>query len=99
MPKTPALAIQERPPVNPAEAVDVREKGRSATGEVLSSDRRLFMQFMAFGGSKDSARLSQALNRAGIDGVLYEDINDPYGVGLLTFSESPAILWRRRARF
>ena len=30
------------------------------------------------------------MTRAGIDGVLYEDMNDPRGVALLTFSEDPA---------
>jgi chlorite dismutase len=29
------------------------------------------------------------LEEAGISGVLYEDVNDPYGLGLLTFSEDP----------
>jgi hypothetical protein len=72
------------------ETVDLREKGRSAGGEVISSDRRLFMQLLAYGGGGDSATLVAALEQAGINGVLYEDINDPQGVALLTFSEDPA---------
>ena len=90
MPKPSPLAIQDRPAESgsPLGAVDLTEKGRSPSGEVLTSNRRLFMQFMAFGGSADTGALSAALSHAGIHGVLYEDINDPCGVGLLTYSES-----------
>jgi len=62
-------------------------------GEQQTSDRRLFMQFLAFGGSGgtggDSAALIEALNNSGLNGVLYEDANDPNGVGLLTWSDDP----------
>ena len=34
-------------------------------------------------------RLVAALERAEISGVLYEDVNDPRGVGPLTFNEDP----------
>lgn len=81
--------IAERPAANPLEEVDVSEKGRSATGETISMDRRLYMQFMAFGGCRDSRRLVDALETARVQGALYADVNDPQGVGLVTFSESP----------
>lgn len=81
-----ALDIRQR---EDEEIVDLTEKGRSASGEVISSDRRLYMQFLAFGDSRDSARLVRALEDAGFLTVLYEDINDPRGVGLLTLSEEP----------
>lgn len=71
-----------------AEQLDIRERGR-ANGEVIFSDRRLFMQFLGFGEVTDSGALAEALEEAGLDGVLYEDLNDPQGVGLLTFSEDP----------
>lgn len=74
------------------EHVDITEKGRSPSGEVISSDRRLLMQFMAFGGAMDTQELIQALETHQIAGVLYEDINDPWGVGLLVYSESPDTL-------
>ena len=52
------------------------------------------MQFLAFGGSGktggDTAALSTALDRSGLNAVLYEDANDPNGVGLLTWSDDPA---------
>lgn len=68
---------------------DVLEHGRTAAGEETAFDRRLFMQFLAFGNCPDAAALILALQEASIPGVLYEDINDPRGVGFLTFSEDP----------
>ena len=70
------------------ESLDIREKGR-ANGEVIFSERRLFMQFLAYGEATDTAALVEALDEAGIDSVLYEDLNDPQGIGLLTFNEDP----------
>ena len=81
--------VDDRPDGNELEDVDVAEHGRSADGEVTSLDRRLFMQLHAYGGARDSAALSSALEVAGVAGVLYEDVNDPTGVALLTLSESP----------
>jgi Chlorite dismutase len=69
--------------------LDLREKGRSKDGAQVYSDRRLMTQFMAFGGAGDTGPLKDALVSAPFDSVLYADINDPYGVGLLTFSEDP----------
>lgn len=71
-----------------AEQLDIRERGR-ANGEVIYSDRRLFMQFFGFGEVNRVEFLVEALEEAGLDAVLYEDLNDPQGVGLLTFSEDP----------
>jgi chlorite dismutase len=48
------------------------------------------MQFLAFGGCEDTGELIRDLEARGIQAVLYEDINDPYGVGLLSYGESPA---------
>jgi hypothetical protein len=71
------------------EPPDLREKGGMKDGQPQRSNARLFMQFMAFGGCAQTAPLSDGLARAKISGVLYEDVNDPRGVGLLTFSEDP----------
>ena len=70
-------------------ALDLREKGRGADGETIALDRRLFMQLFAYGGVKNTPVLSDALNASGLPHVLYADVNDPHGVGLLTFGESP----------
>jgi hypothetical protein len=68
--------------------LDIREKGR-ANGKEIYSDRRLFMQFLGFGEVTDVAALVKSLEDSGMDAVLYEDVNDARGVGLLTFSEDP----------
>jgi hypothetical protein len=69
---------------------DLSEKGRSRAGETLTLDRRLFMQLYVFSGCRAPGPLAEELARRGIHGVLYEDINDPLGIGLLTFDESPS---------
>jgi chlorite dismutase len=71
------------------EPPDLSEKGGMKDGQPQRSNDRLFMQFLAFGGCADATPLADALARAKITGVLYEDVNDPRGTGLLTFSEDP----------
>lgn len=65
------------------------EKGFSHTGEPLSLNKRLFMQLLVFGGVGDNLVILDELEREKIEGVVYEDINDPKGIGLLTISENP----------
>jgi len=81
--------IDDRPEELEVEAADVAEHGRSAEGETTALDRRLFLQLHAFGGAGETGSLVSALEAAGVDGVLYEDVHDPTGVALLTASESP----------
>ena len=64
-------------------------------GQPQRLNERLFMQFLAFGGSTDSRALAAAMQQAGLPGVLYEDVNDPRGVGLLTFSDDPGFFLDR----
>src|SRR5262252_524742 len=71
------------------EPPDLSEKGGMKDGQPQRSDRRLFMQFLAFGGCLDAAPLANALAHARISGALYEDLNDPRGIGLVTLSEDP----------
>src|SRR5271165_4241057 len=58
-------------------------------GEQQTSDRRLFMQLLAFGDVADTAPISELLADSGMEGVLYKDVNDPNGIGLLTWSDDP----------
>jgi chlorite dismutase len=92
MARASGLNIADRPAMpagaDPLEEVDVSEKGRK-DGEVISLDKRLYMQFMGFGGCTNVNRLIDALNAAKVQGALYVDINDPQGVGIVTFSEDP----------
>jgi len=69
---------------------EIREKGRLKDGTVIYSDRRLWIQFLAFGGCRDTAPLRQALEGSGLPSALYADLNDPWGVGLVWMHEDPA---------
>src|SRR3989475_6232080 len=71
------------------EPPDLSEKGGIKNGQPQRSDQRLFMQLLAFGGCHDVRPLANALSGAGVAGVLYEDVNDPRGIALLTFNEDP----------
>ena len=64
-------------------------------GQPQRLNERLFMQFLAFGGCADAKGLGKAMETAGIAGVVYEDVNDPRGVGMLTFSEDPGFFLDR----
>ena len=81
--------VYERLETDGAGDVDVAEHGTTADGEPTTLDRRLFMQLHAFGGAGDTAPFTAALDAAGVEGVLYEDVNDPSGVALLTLAEDP----------
>lgn len=69
--------------------VNLSEKGRDQEGRIISLDRRLFMQFYAFGEANNSKMYAEQLEVSGIQGALYEDLQDPKGLGLLTFCEDP----------
>ncbi len=76
--------------------VDVADRGAAIDGVPQRLDRRIFMQLLVFSAAPggDAARaiveLGEAFEAAGVDGVLYEDVNDPRGVGVLTWSDDPA---------
>jgi chlorite dismutase len=53
------------------------------------SDRRLFMQLHVFTDCTETAFAIETLQQAGMAGVVYDSLADPFGIGLLTFSEDP----------
>ena len=69
--------------------LDLSEKGKDKDGQVISLDRRLFMQLLAYGACRNTGALIEALQQANLEGVLYADINDPQGVALLILHEDP----------
>src|SRR6516164_4542206 len=79
--------------------LDLREKGGVRDGAPQVSDRRLFMQLLAFGDAEDSAALARALETAHIPAVLYADANDPHGVGLLAWSDDAGFFVGRLREF
>lgn len=71
------------------ENLDISEKGGLRNGQRQTSNRRLFMQLLAFGECDAAPPLARALEAAAIPSVLYLDANDIHGVGLLTWSGDP----------
>ena len=78
--------------IKPAEApvVDLSEKGRPLNGAPQTLDRRLFVQLLVFDGCRDSRPVADLLRKQSVQGVLYDEVNDPTGIGLLTYDENPA---------
>src|SRR5688572_13079424 len=75
--------------------VDVSERAGERTGTPQVLHTRLFMQLLVFSsdkpGSNNASRLlGDALAAQQMPGVIYEDVNDPRGVGVLTWSEDPS---------
>ena len=71
------------------ETLNIDEKGRLKDGTIIYSNKRLFMQFLAFGNVSDHNKLVSSLKNSSIESVLYFDLNDPKGVGLLVLSDDP----------
>jgi chlorite dismutase len=69
--------------------IDISEKGRAKDGTILSSDTRLFVQFIAFRGNVNEDEVVASLRTFGLDGALYADLNDPNGYGLVVLSQNP----------
>ncbi len=77
----------------PAEPVpvepDVLEHGRSPEGMEIHSDRRLFMQLLAFRGCQDPSEPIAFVRDSGWDAVVYQDASDPWGIALLLLDTDP----------
>jgi hypothetical protein len=68
---------------------DLSEKGGLRNGQPQRSDERLFMQLFAFGGCAGAGDVVRHVAAAGLDAVVYEDLNDPRGIAVLTLSRDP----------
>ena len=71
------------------EPPDLSEKGGLKDGRPQRSDDRLFMQLLAFGGCTDPRPVAKHIAQTGVDGVVYEDVNDPRGIAILTLTRTP----------
>jgi chlorite dismutase len=67
--------------------LDIRERGANQQ----TSDRRLFLQLHVFTGCPDPQPLIAALDASRAEAVLYLDVSDPKGVGVLTMTEDPTL--------
>ena len=71
------------------EPPDLSERGGLKGGEPQRSNDRLFMQLLAFTGCRDVFAAGAHLAAACVPGILYEDLNDPRGIAVLTVARSP----------
>ncbi|MEE2829024.1 MAG: chlorite dismutase family protein [Myxococcota bacterium] len=78
--------------------MDLSEVGLSADGSPETLDRRLFVQLQVFdiepasGPRAMVSALTRRLDERRISAVVYEDVNDHRGIGLLTWAEDPSHL-------
>jgi hypothetical protein len=73
--------------------VDVSERGSDKSGAPVTMNRRLFMQLLGFECDEPSRvlpLLAGGLREQKVPSVVYEDVNHPRGLAVLTFSEDPA---------
>lgn len=80
-----ALDIQRQTPKD----IVLEEFGKNADGEPISLKRRVYMQLLAFGDCTHTERIIQRLDAASVQSVVYADLSDPKGVGLLFCHEQP----------
>ena len=71
------------------EPPDLSERGGLKGGHPQRSDERLFMQLLVYTGCDDVGAVARSFARAPVDAVVYENLNDPRGIGILTLSTSP----------
>jgi chlorite dismutase len=70
---------------------DLREVAASPKGgDPQVVDARLYAQLQVFTGCPRPEALVEPLRASGLEAVLYLDVNDPRGVGLLVLTEDPA---------
>src|ERR1043166_9487166 len=71
------------------EPPDLSEKGGLKDGQPQRSEERLFMQLLAFGDCTDGGAVARHLQQAGVEGAVYEDVNDPHGIAVLSLTHAP----------
>jgi chlorite dismutase len=77
--------------------IDVFERGGEKDGERQAMNRRLFFQLLVYECPADAPsgevidQLGEALGKAGVAATVYENVNDPQGIGVLSWSEDPSV--------
>ncbi|MEM9996334.1 MAG: chlorite dismutase family protein [Bacteroidota bacterium] len=73
-----------------SKGLSLAERGKTADGGLQTLDRRLFVQLLAYTGCTDPMPLAEAAEAAGVGGAVYQGVQDPRGVAVVTFHEDPA---------
>ena len=74
------------------EPVDLKEMGAPIDGKPQVSERRLFFQLHVFEDCSDASAVIEILEESRLNAVLYDDFNNPTGIGVLFIVEDPAVL-------
>jgi len=89
-------------PEEEAHRIDVGERGgKGADGEPQVSNSRLFVQVLVFdcpSGTRPEGvaqTLAGELKQRGVSSVIYDDVNAPAGIGLVTYDEDPSVFVRK----
>lgn len=78
------------------EPIDVSEHGANLDGRPQVMDRRLYMQLLVLDSASEAdltdvtKHLKAALEKRRVSCVVYADVNNPRGLGILSWSEDPA---------
>lgn len=76
--------------------IDVSERAGHHTGNPRSLNKRLFMQLLVYRVENHAdpdgvvQRLGELFEAAGCPGVIYRNVNDPRGIGVLSWSIEPS---------
>ena len=70
---------------------DLLERGTPVEGVNQTLDARLFLQLQVFTGCLDAVAVVGAVRESGLEAVVYVNVNDPRGVGVLLLSEDPGL--------
>lgn len=93
--KTDSPPAPSRPAAGPSATApfvpDLLEHGAPVRGIPQTLDRRLFLQLQVFTGCLHVSTVVGVVRRSGLEAVVYANLNDPRGVGVLLMSEDPAM--------
>jgi chlorite dismutase len=79
--------VEEHPPKAP----DLLEHGAPVEGSPQALDARLYFQLQVFTGCADPGPAVEVVKASGLTTVVYLNLNDPRGIGVLVVTEDPAV--------
>lgn len=91
---SPAAPATEHPAARPESerfVPDLLEHGGPVRGEPRAISRRLFLQLQVFTACFDTAPVIDAVRESGLEAVVYANVNDPRGIGVVVMSEDPTV--------